>query len=61
MKTRKILSTLLAFVLVFSLLPTAALATSEHTAHSGSCEHEGWTMLWMDGTVLMTGNTECQS
>ena len=57
MKTRKIISTLLAFALVFSLLPTAALAASAHTAHSGSCEHEGWTKLWMDGTVLMAGDT----
>ena len=28
-------------------------------SHSGSCDHEDWTKLWMDGTVLMAGDTAC--
>ncbi len=59
MKTRRIISFILALLLVTALLPTAALASSAHTAHSGSCDHEGWTKLWMDGTVLMAGDTAC--
>ena len=55
MKTKKIISFLLIVVMMAVIMPAEALALPARTAHSGSSDHEGRAVLWMDATYPADG------